>query len=223
MENNKATVELKIDFRERTASNRKYIGQLPDNIAVHYTQLSLGDYVIDNKVIVERKTVADFRNSVKDGRIFRQAYRMSSVRMPSIIIVEGDPEDQNGHNLERHAFLGVMVHLSVILGIPVIASTDYRETLYLFETIARQLESVKQKRGRIYGKKFFPENTPNANRTGINMLQTIPGLGTRKAMALLQKFGSLKNIVLATEDELRKAEGIGKKLSHIIVKAINNQ
>jgi ERCC4-type nuclease len=42
-------------------------------------QLPIGDYRIDDKIIIERKTIADFLSSVKNGRIFQQAYRMANL------------------------------------------------------------------------------------------------------------------------------------------------
>jgi DNA excision repair protein ERCC-4 len=223
MEINKSTVELKIDFRERTASRRKFIEELPDSFTVHYTQLPVGDYVIDNKIIVERKTFEDFRASVRDGRIFRQAYRMASAKMPGLMVIEGDSTVQDEHPFDRHAFLGVMVHLSVILGIPVIASSDYRETLFIFASIARQLESLKEKRGRVYGKKPYPTGYSRVNRIRIALLQTIPNVGTHKAVSLLREFGSLRNIVLAGEGELMKADGIGNKISNSILSLLQGE
>ena len=44
---------------------------------VRMGRLATGDYLIDDEVLVERKTVADFAASLVDGRLFPQAARLA--------------------------------------------------------------------------------------------------------------------------------------------------
>ena len=45
---------------------------------VNVAHLTAGDYCIDEAVLIERKTAADFAQSLIDGRLFCQAGRMST-------------------------------------------------------------------------------------------------------------------------------------------------
>ena len=50
-------------------------------VVVKIEHLSLGDYCIDGAVLIERKTAADFAQSLMDGRLFGQAVRSRSVEI----------------------------------------------------------------------------------------------------------------------------------------------
>jgi len=48
---------------------------------VRKARLPTGDYLIDDRVLVERKTLADFSASLVDGRLFPQVARLARVRI----------------------------------------------------------------------------------------------------------------------------------------------
>ena len=48
------------------------------NVRVTISRLKLGDYQVDRRLLVERKTLRDFALSVLDGRLFSQAARLAS-------------------------------------------------------------------------------------------------------------------------------------------------
>ena len=72
---NQVKVNLKIDFREQRSGVVEEIGKLADMISFELVTLPVGDYLIEDKIIIERKTLNDFLVSIKNGRIFQQAYR----------------------------------------------------------------------------------------------------------------------------------------------------
>jgi excinuclease ABC subunit C len=49
-----------------------------------------------------------------------------------------------------------------------------------------------------------------------SLLDDIPGIGKRKKMALLEKFGSVRRVMNATEDEIATVSGIGYELARAI-------
>ena len=49
-----------------------------DNIKLIKQRLAIGDYEIDGRLLVERKTLQDLVASIKDGRLFKQAYRLAN-------------------------------------------------------------------------------------------------------------------------------------------------
>ena len=49
-------------------------------------------------------------------------------------------------------------------------------------------------------------------------LTEIPGIGEKRAAALLKKFGSVQKLSLADEDEIRKTDGMTKKTAADVYK-----
>ena len=62
------------DDRERGSEVIAELRKLPCTDVV-ICRMQVGDYLIDGRVLVERKTVHDFVVSLKDGRLFRQVCR----------------------------------------------------------------------------------------------------------------------------------------------------
>ena len=64
--------DLKIDFREQQSGIVGEIEKLTDQLTIELGMLSVGDYWIGDKIIVERKTLSDFLSSIKTGRIYHR-------------------------------------------------------------------------------------------------------------------------------------------------------
>jgi ERCC4-type nuclease len=63
------------------------------NVQIKIKRLAVGDYLINNKVLFERKSLPDLVASIKDGRLFYQAAKLASFHLPAIIILEGTAKD----------------------------------------------------------------------------------------------------------------------------------
>jgi len=68
-----APVHIVVDDREKTGG--KVLAALAGrgDATVEIARLDVGDYHIEHRVVVERKTAADFAASLIDGRLFHQA------------------------------------------------------------------------------------------------------------------------------------------------------
>ena len=63
-----------------------------NNIPINIKQLHLGDAIINNNVIIERKTLTDLAASIKDGRYREQSFRLQKAREEGnkiIYMIEG--------------------------------------------------------------------------------------------------------------------------------------
>ena len=58
---------------------------------VRMARLTVGDYLINDEVLIERKTLADFAASLVDGRLFPQAARLARDDHRSLMLIEGPP------------------------------------------------------------------------------------------------------------------------------------
>ena len=76
-----------VDDRERPSGICDALTALNERHEVR--RLDVGDYVVNGRVFVERKTAADFLESIADRRIFKQAARLRHGNRWSVLIVEG--------------------------------------------------------------------------------------------------------------------------------------
>jgi Fanconi anemia group M protein len=81
-------IKITADDRECKSGVIKALGKI-ENVDVDIRRLSLGDYQIGDRVIVERKTLKDFAISIIDGRLFKQAIRLANSSFIGVLILEG--------------------------------------------------------------------------------------------------------------------------------------
>lgn len=205
--------DLKIDFREQRSGIVGEIEKLTDQLTIEMSMLSAGDYWIGDNIIVERKTLNDFLISIKDGRIFQQAYRIANSGKNGLIILEGDKSMVNASSMSRKAVQGALIHLTVFLGVPVIRSLNIHETATLLIDIFHQCQqkALPRQNQIISGGAGIRVN--KKQRQKLFILQIIPGIGAKKALALLRTFRTIENIINASPADLMKLHGIGSKLA----------
>ena len=179
-----------------------------DNVEVDIQRLSLGDYKIDNRMIVERKTLKDFAISIIDGRLFKQMIRLANSKSESVLILEGTVGGIADLGLTREAMQGALITVSLILGIPVLRSKNPSETAKLIVFIARQIESMA--RGGVRRQGYRPKNK---RKRQLFILQGLPGVGPQRAERLLARFGSVEAAISASSSQLQSIDGIGKSIA----------
>ncbi len=101
------------------------------NVSIEICRLPVGDYLVDNQLIFERKTLNDFALSIIDGRIFKQANRLVNSKYKCILILEGTGKELTETGVRRESIQGALITVSIVLGIPVLRSKDPSETARL--------------------------------------------------------------------------------------------
>jgi DNA excision repair protein ERCC-4 len=114
-------ISIIADDREPKNDVLKYLSARPD-IIVTVKRLPIGDYLADNRLIIERKTIRDFAISIIDGRLFKQAAHLAGSRHRSVLILEGTGNDLVQTGIQRHALQGALISISLVFGIPVLLS-----------------------------------------------------------------------------------------------------
>ena len=66
-------ISIIADDRERKSEVIKFLSETK-NVSVDIKRLSLGDYLVDNRLVFERKTLNDFALSIIDGRLSARRY-----------------------------------------------------------------------------------------------------------------------------------------------------
>lgn len=207
---NDKEINITVDHREARCGVVELLEQCQD-VAVSIRRLQQGDYLINNTLLIERKTLPDLVKSIKDGRLFSQALRLQNAEQLSMIILEGTSADIRKTGMRREAIQGALIMLTLYLGIPLIRSRDLNETVQLMRYAARQgkiiVSGALPRRGRrMRGKRA----------ARIKILQGFPGIGPQRAGVLLDRFGSIEKIIAANESELTSVEGIGAHIAHTI-------
>jgi Fanconi anemia group M protein len=201
------------DLRER---NEELLEALADRgVDVERTTLNVGDFVLSDRVCVERKTVSDFESSIIDGRLFDQMRRIREHYSFPLLIVEGHRADSR---LGSTIMNGAIASLYIDHGIVALAVPDARGTAETMACIAKKEQS---------GEVREPSAKGGARAYTMGQLQTriignLPGVGPKIARALLEHFGSVKAVSNASKEELMKVEKIGKKKAERIHAAINS-
>lgn len=208
-------ISILIDDRERGCAAAARLETLPE-FSCTYQRLDLGDYQVDGKLLVERKTLRDFVASIEDGRIFRQAWRMAGGAWQPLLILEGKARDLNGCAMRREAMQGALLTVSLLWGIPVLRALDGAETAGLILFAARQLRRAA--RGIVFRPGRRPRGKPQAQ---FRILQGLPGVGPRRAKALLERFQNVEAVMVAEEAALMETPSIAKKTAHRIRWAVS--
>ena len=209
-------VQIVVDDRERPSG---VIEELENGLAVaiKIEHLPVGDYCVDGAVLIERKTAADFAQSLIDGRLFGQAGRMSSSALRPAYIVEGTSAEWAGLGVSREALQGALVTLMLIFDVPVFRSSDPAESARLIYYIGSQL--VRQ---RDPGYAPYRQAKPKRKKTRqLRILQSLPGVGADRAQKLLERFKTVRACFTASPMELSEVKGIGSKTAAAIDQVIN--
>jgi ERCC4-related helicase len=218
VEDLKNKVLIYVDSRERNSSVAKQLESMGAIIKIK--QLEVGDYVLTDEIVCERKTIEDFLESMIDGRLFQQAEKMNSNYSAPFIIIEGRSEDiYSTRNIHKNAIIGALTTLALNNKIPVFFTSGERETAEFIYVTAKREQLGKDKNIRLrVGRK---KNSLAEQQQYV--VESFPMVGPQLAKALLTKFGSLKKIANATEKELQKTENLGEKKAKAIKKVIESE
>ncbi len=214
---NNSPINIIADDREHKSEVIKSLMGI-ENVEVCIRRLSMGDYQVEKRVIVERKTLKDFAISIIDGRLFKQMIRLANSNSIGVLILEGTAIDTVDLGMTRAAMQGALITVSLILGIPVLRSKDTSETAKLIVFIARQIESMAGGGMQRHG--YRPKTK---RKRQLFILQGLPGVGPEKAERLLAMFGSVEAAISASSSELQSVDGIGEGIADKIKLAVSEE
>jgi ERCC4-type nuclease len=179
----------------------------------------MGDYQVDNRLIVERKTIKDFAVSIIDGRLFKQMIRIANSTFTGVLILEGTAIDTVDLGMTRESMQGALITVSLILGIPVLRSKTPSETAKLIVYIGRQTESTAG--GGVHHRHGY--RPKGKRKRQLFILQGLPGVGLERADRLLDRFGSVEAAISASSSELQSVDGIGIGVADLIRWAVGDE
>ena len=197
---------------------REIYSGIPDLLSlkadVEIKQLAVGDYILSDKIAVERKRAEDFLESLINKRIFNQIERLKEAYEKPILIIED--VGLFSRNINERAIYGAIAYILTECDIPVIRTKDAEETASLLYAIAVREQFKKKKDVSLRGKK--PKMSLKERQQFI--IEGLPNVSAVLAKRLLDYFGSVKNVINASLAELKRVEGIGEKKAKAIKEVI---
>ncbi len=190
-----------VDYREEGKGVAEALTRL--GAAIFYQQLDIGDYVISDRIVVERKTIDDLARSVFDGRLFDQARRLAEYYEIPVLIVEGDLSMLEKITEKVVEVKMALIAASIDLGIRVIYSGSVLETAKLLYHMACREQYGSRRPVIIHRKRRFEQLWMQQ----LYVVQSLPSIGPRLAEKLLERFGSIEAICRASIVELENVLG----------------
>ncbi|OIO21917.1 hypothetical protein COV61_01510 [Candidatus Micrarchaeota archaeon CG11_big_fil_rev_8_21_14_0_20_47_5] len=206
-------MEIGMDRREEERVLEKLRGL---GAGVSVSDLEIGDYILSQRVVCERKTRADFENSIIDGRLFRQLARMQENYERVLVVVEG--ENSSGR-VSRNAMLGAYASILADFGAGVFFTKTPEATAELLFAIARYEQESKKASLPVFAKRKCLTLLDYQRA----VVQSLPNIGPKMAEELLAHFGSVKNILCAPSEQICTVGRIGEKRARMIKNVIERE
>jgi len=210
----RTVVEIFVDEKESRGSMTEILKEL--GAVVRVKTLPVGDFIISDRAVIERKTRSDFESSIIDGRLFKQAENMIDNFEKCIVMIEGESFEER---VNRNALLGAISALILDYGIQVFFTRDLEATGEMIFALAKREQLGKERIVRLKGSKKVHTMAQQQRM----IVECLPTVGPKLALALLRKFKTIENIAKASEQELREVEKIGKKKAKFIKKALSEE
>jgi len=197
---NRENLKIIADHHEK---NSLVISELiAEGIQVEFKNLPVADFLVKDTAI-EKKTISDFLSSMLNKRLLRQLEELQ--QYPNkLLIIEGIDEQElysEEGGINPNAIRGFLLSILLKHKVPIIFSKDYRDTAKFLILLAKKQETETGIRAR---KKAF-----NKKEQLQFILEGFPGIGPKTAKKLFKKYKTIKKIINADTEQLKKE--IGKK------------
>jgi len=201
-----------IDDREKKSG-------IPDllkavGIKTELKKLLVGDYIVAPETVVERKSIHDLMSSIFDGRLFDQCNRLKEHYQYPVILVEGNVDEIEEIAENPLVFYGAISSVVFDFKIPIIPTPNASHTAKLLVSMCSRKKITKGP----YLKKIRKSN--DLQKQQLTSLCSLPGVGEKTAIRMLEKFGSPILVLNASLAELAKIPGLGESRAKKIKKML---
>jgi ERCC4-related helicase/ERCC4-type nuclease len=199
-------LRIVVDHREMKSGVAKVLDRL--GVIVSFTTLEIGDYVVSDRLAVERKRTDDFASSLIDGKrnLFAQLSDLSRVYEKPVLIIEGE-DLFTCRQLNPNAIYGSLASIAIDFGVSLLYSRDEEETAAILKIIAKREQTENKREVNPHGKR----SASTLAEQQEYLISSISDIGPKAARNLLLHFGSVEAVIKADAKELRKVKLIGPK------------
>ena len=205
-----------VDGREKSSG-------IPDLLrkagaVIDFAQLKVGDYVVSPEIAVERKTVHDLLSSIYDGRLFLQCSDLVKHYQKPLIVVQGNlaelaeiPEGAEEKDIKKLAERMPLTYdaLATVVTefrIPIIHTPSADQTVQFLVTLVNKSLREGKATGPLL-RKIKKENPVKIQQ--LSVLSSVPGVGEKLAVRMLEKFHTPNRALNASLAELATIPGFG--------------
>jgi|1048.fasta_scaffold01680_7 ERCC4-type nuclease len=215
---------IEVDIREHQLIQLLQQHDTEETKHITTSALEIGDIIICNKIIIERKSVADLYSSIIDGRYEEQSYRLSNMSTHHnhnvIYLIEGDI----CRHKQKNMLMSALFSINYYKGFSIMRTYNIQETAdYIWNTFKK---ITKENKPGFYdmstniekGESLTNESEPSASSSSITekdyvsvvkkckkenitennideiMLCQIPGISTHTAMSIIKHVGSIREL-----------------------------
>jgi DNA excision repair protein ERCC-4 len=209
-------IRIVVDEREKNSG-------IPDLLrkagaSIDFAQLQVGDYIVSPEIAIERKTVRDLVSSIYDGRLFVQCSDLMKHYQKPLLLVQGNiaelaeiPEDAEDKDLKRLAermplAYDALATVATEFRIPIIHTPSADQTAQFLITLVNKSLREGKATGPLL-RKIKKENPFYIQQ--LSVLSSVPGVGEKLAVRMLEKFKTPARALNASAAELATIPGFG--------------
>jgi Fanconi anemia group M protein len=181
-------------------------------VNLNLEQLEVADYILSDRVGIERKSSQDFTDSIKDGRLFKELIDLSKNFKRAILLLEEDPFSNT--NINENALYGAISSIILNLGITVYKTANVDESVKFLYHLAKKEQTDHKKPV----KSRFEKAPTQLSYLLEHIISGVPGVNTLRAKSLLKELKTLQKIFNSDIGDLMKVENIGKKIAQEVYK-----
>ncbi|WP_422586562.1 DEAD/DEAH box helicase [Methanothrix sp.] len=173
--------------------------------------LEVGDYVLSDRVAIERKTAQDFVASIIDPErnLFRQIADLARSYERPVLILEG--RDLYSRQVSASSIQGALASVAVDYGMPIIPTEDQEDTASVITMLA-----ARERRAGHEPKLHGHKTARTLKEQQEYLISAIPSVGPSVARKLLRHFGSIEKVIAASKEELQEVDMVGPKIAERI-------
>ena len=230
-------MNITIDSREKDLIQFCSLLNTNVDISLNNSQLNLGDVIINNNIIIERKTLSDLASSIVDGRYKEQSFRLQKSLEEGfkvIYMIEGILDLYIG-KIPKETLVRSFYSL-MNKGFNVFLTKNVKETAYFIIQFAEKIKVSKNNHlGNYEDTEGIVHKQKNTNLTRDNisifMLSQLPGISSVTANIIMDKYKHISNLIkelhnnpscLEDFEYINPKNNKSKKLNKNIIKCIKD-
>jgi len=208
---NELKLTIFVDPRETRSGVASFLAKA--GVDLKLQNLEIGDYVVSDRVCIERKSAIDFLDSLVNKRrnLLEQIHRLKSEYEKPLLVIEGE-SIYGQRNVHPNVVRAVMATIAIDFSVPIIQTRDETDTASLIYVIAKREQMPNKTEVNPHGKK------PSASLKEQQeyFISALSNIGIVTTRNLLRRFKTIERILTATKEELMEVEHVGEKTAEHI-------
>lgn len=183
--------------------------------------IEIGDVLLPDGFVIERKTEKDFIASILDKRLFSQLNNLTQYDFPIIAVIKDDLwkdfyfcRNRYIHNV----YTGTLT--SIAISYPKVRLQYFYDEGQFIDYVVSLHKKLTEESTSVRPKPLM-RKAESLQERKENCLAQIQSIGIPTAQKLLEKFGTISKIANASEEELKEVEKLGDKSIKYIKETLN--